>query len=83
MTPFQCSGNLNVESEEVKLRVMKNDNKKNKSTNRLGTTLPIGIGVGFALGLLLDNVGLWIPIGAGLGLLLGMLPINNNKGDQD
>jgi hypothetical protein len=34
--------------------------------------LAVGVGLGTALGVALDNIGVWLPIGVAMGLLLPM-----------
>jgi hypothetical protein len=37
-----------------------------------GAGLAVGVGLGTALGVSLDNLGVWLPIGVATGLLLTM-----------
>jgi hypothetical protein len=51
-----------------------------RRASRLGGWLAIGAGFGVALGVALDNLGLWLPIGIVIGFVIGMLG-SNRSGD--
>jgi hypothetical protein len=42
------------------------------SKKSAGMGLAVGVGLGTALGVALDNIGVWLPIGVAMGLLLPM-----------
>ena len=42
-----------------------------RRTASIGGWLPIGVGVGVALGVALNNLALWIPVGLVLGRAIG------------
>jgi hypothetical protein len=39
----------------------------------LATWIAIGAGVGVALGVAMDNLGLWLAIGVGIGVAIGVV----------
>ena len=45
----------------------------------VGAALAIGVGFGTALGVALDNLGLWIALGAGVGVAIGAGVPGGNK----
>ncbi|MET3618113.1 hypothetical protein ABID14_001748 [Peptoniphilus olsenii] len=44
-------------------------------------TLPIEIGLGFALGIVLDNIWLWMAIGTAIGVVFGIRSYKSEKED--
>ena len=46
----------------------------------IGAWVAIGIGVGAALGVAMNNIGLWIAIGVVLGVVVGVAIGRSNKG---
>ena len=47
----------------------------------LGGWAAIGIGVGAALGVAMDNIGLWLAVGLVLGLVIGAAVSRSKSGD--
>ena len=43
--------------------------KPNPAT--VGSSLAVGAGIGTALGVALDNIGLWLALGVGVGVAIG------------
>ncbi len=39
--------------------------------NTVGSSLAVGAGIGTALGVALDNIGLWLAVGVGVGTAIG------------
>ena len=48
----------------------------------VGAWLAIGVGIGAALGVAMDNIGLWLPIGLVVGLVIGMAMANRHGGSS-
>jgi len=46
----------------------------------MGAWIAIGIGIGAALGVAMNNIGLWIAIGVVLGVVVGAAIDRSNKG---
>ena len=45
----------------------------------IGPSLAIGAGIGAAVGVASDNVGLWLPVGIAVGLALGVAMAQRGK----
>lgn len=55
-----------------------------RKEKKLGAAIAIGIGVGTAIGVATDNLGLWISIGVAIGAAVGTtFTKGNNKDDTD
>ncbi len=59
-------------------------NKKMNKGNKLGAAIVIGIGIGTAVGVATDNLGLWIAVGVAIGAGVGTnFMQRGNKKDKD
>jgi len=45
----------------------------------IGPSLAIGAGIGTAVGVASDNIGLWLPVGIAVGLALGVAMAQRSK----
>ena len=60
-----------------------NNDKENRSPNKIGVGLVIGIGIGVAIGVSTDNLAVWIGIGVAMGLTLGAAWDKQTRHEED
>lgn len=62
---------------------MRDNVELNKKINRINQSfilfIPVGIAVGAALGIALDNIPVWTAAGTGVGILFGLISIKKKK----
>jgi len=47
--------------------------EQKRSENKFAFLLPVGLGIGIAIGALLHNIGVGLAIGAGIGTILSLI----------
>ena len=57
----------------------KNNGKRDKTPVLSGAWIAIGAGVGVALGVALDNIGLWLAIGIAIGAAMSATQVRMSK----
>ena len=61
------------------MKQLKDKNKQNKNT--LGSSIAIGLSLGMAYGVIMDQLALWISLGLCLGIIVGSL--NQRRHDKN
>jgi len=55
------------------------DNKNSSEHQNLSTYMCLGIGIGTAIGVALNNMALWMSIGLSIGVCIGSILDHNNQ----